>query len=173
MAGRCGRVARLSAAALLSLTAFALIVAAGLPEASPLPNLRATGAPLLAGKTLTGAPFSLAAWRGAPIILNFWASWCAPCRAEFPALQALHEAGFRVVGVNVGEPPQVAAAFAAAHSATFPILTDPDHYWLRVFRVRLLPSTFFIAPDGSIRALISGGMSADELRARAEALVKP
>lgn len=78
-----------------------------------------------------------------------------------------------MVGVNVGEPPQVAAAFAAAHGATLPILADPDYYWLRVFRVRVLPSTFFIAPDGSIRALISGGMSADELRAQAEALVEP
>lgn len=168
-----GQVARLSLAALLTLTALALIAAAGLPEANDLLSLWQAGAPVLAGETLDGASFSLAAWRGEAVIINFWASWCPPCRDELPALQALHEAGFRVVGVNVGEPPQRAAAFAAAHGVTFPNLTDADGYWLRVFRVRALPSTFFIAPDGAIRDVVSGGMSASELRAKAELLAQP
>lgn len=167
------QLARLSAAALLALIALALISLAGLPESNVLPDLQQAGAPILAGKTLEGAPFSLAAWRGTPIILNFWASWCAPCRDELPALQALHEAGFRVVGVNVGEPPQVAAAFAAAYGVTFPNLADTDYYWLRVFQVRALPNTLFIAADGTIRERVSGGMSARELRAKAESLIQP
>jgi thiol-disulfide isomerase/thioredoxin len=167
------QIARLSAAALLALTAFTLIGVAGLPESNIFLDLQQTGALILAGKTLEGAPFSLSVWRGTPIILNFWASWCAPCRDELPALQALHEAGFRVVGVNVGELPQVAATFAAAYGVTFPNLTDADYYWLHVFQVRALPSTLFIAADGTIRERVSGGMSARELRAKAESLVKP
>jgi thiol-disulfide isomerase/thioredoxin len=157
----------------MALTAFALIYAVGLPEQDTPLRLQPTGAPLLAGKTLDGASFQLLAWRGTPIIVNFWASWCAPCREEMPALQMLHETGFRVVGVNVGESPAQAASFASAHNLTFPILLDPDYYWLRVFRVRTLPTTFFIAADGALREVVSGGMSAHELTSRAAALGEP
>ena len=157
----------------MALTAFALIYAVGLPEQDTPLRLQPTGAPLLAGKTLDGASFQLLAWRGTPIIVNFWASWCAPCREEMPALQMLHETGFRVVGVNVGEAPAQAAAFASAHNLTFPILLDPDYYWLRVFRVRTLPTTFFIAADGALRETVSGGMSAHELTSKAAALGEP
>jgi Thiol-disulfide isomerase and thioredoxins len=157
----------------MALTAFALIYAVGLPEQDAPLNIQQAGAPTLAGRTLDGASFQLSAWRGAPIIVNFWASWCAPCREEMPALQALHETGFRVVGVNVGEAPAQAASFASAYNLTFPILLDPDYYWLRVFRVRTLPTTFFIAADGALREAVSGGMSAHELSIRAAALGKP
>jgi thiol-disulfide isomerase/thioredoxin len=157
----------------MALTAFALLYAVGLPEQDALLNIQQTGTPLLAGRTLDGAPFQLSAWRGAPIIVNFWASWCAPCREEMPALQKLHEAGFQVAAVNVGEPLAQAALFARAYNLTFPILLDPDYYWLRVFRVRTLPTTFFIAADGVLRDTVSGGMSAHELTVRATALGKP
>ncbi|MBO9309421.1 MAG: TlpA family protein disulfide reductase [Chloroflexi bacterium] len=157
----------------MTLTAFALIYTAGLPEQDAPLRIQQAGAPPLTGKTLDGALFQLSAWRGAPIIVNFWASWCAPCREEMPVLQALHETGFRVVGVNVGEAPAQVASFASAYNLTFPILLDPDSYWLRVFRVRALPTTFFIAPDGALREVVSGGMSAHELTARAAALGKP
>lgn len=167
------RFVRRVIAALLAAVALALIGAAGLPEQVVLPNVQSANAPILAGKTLDGAFFQLSAWRGTPIIVNFWASWCAPCRDELPALQALHEAGFRVVGVNVGESFAQAAAFVQAYGVTFPNLLDPDYYWLRVFRVRTLPTTLFIAADGALRDVISGGMSARELLARATALGKP
>lgn len=130
------------------------------------------GVPTLQGKRLDGAPFSVAAWHGKPIILNFWASWCAPCREELPALQALHQAGVQVIGVNVGEPPTLAATFAAAYGVTFPNLSDVDYYWLRVFGVRTLPTTFFIAADGTIQEVVNGGMSAAELAAKAADLVQ-
>lgn len=136
-------------------------------------SFQQSGVPLLQGKTLDGTPFSVTAWRGTPIILNFWASWCAPCREELPALQKLHQAGVRVVGVNVGEPQALAATFAAAYGVTFPNLSDVDYYWLRVFRVRTLPTTFFIAADSSLREVVNGGMSATELAAKAADLVKP
>ncbi|PJF37029.1 MAG: hypothetical protein CUN49_02445 [Candidatus Thermofonsia Clade 1 bacterium] len=167
------RVARQVAAALLTLLAFALIAVAGLPEQRTWQSLPQNGALILAGRTLDGDSFQLSAWRGLPIILNFWASWCAPCREELPALQQLHASGFRVVGVNVGEPSQQALGFAMAHGVTFPNLLDPDYYWLRVFGVRTLPTTFFISADGALREIVQGGMSADELFRKARALDEP
>lgn len=143
-----------------------------MPDLGIVLSLQQGGVPTLQGKTLDGTPFSVAAWHGKPIILNFWASWCAPCRDELPALQKLHQAGVQVVGVNVGEPPVLAATFAAAYGVTFPNLSDADYYWLRVFRVRTLPTTFFIAADGRVREVVNGGMSAAELAAKAAELAK-
>ncbi|MCS6870609.1 MAG: TlpA disulfide reductase family protein [Anaerolineae bacterium] len=173
MARHFRRVVRLCAAALLTAIALLLIYTAGLPEPTILPRLRQASAPILTGRTLDGAPFSLSAQRNVPIIVNFWASWCAPCREELPALQTLHQAGFHVIGVNVGEPEQVAAAFAAAQGVTFPNIADADYYWLRMFRVRVLPSTIFINADGTVREVVNGGMRAHELFAKAQALGKP
>jgi len=112
---------------------------------------------------LDGERVSLSELRGQVVVLNFWASWCPPCRAEMPALQALHEQrgsqGVVVLAVNstVQDREQAARDFAAEYGLTFPIGLDRDGQATRLYRVRALPSTFFIDRGGVIRRVVVGG----------------
>ncbi|MEZ0395656.1 MAG: redoxin domain-containing protein [Anaerolineales bacterium] len=126
----------------------------------------------------SGRLVSLADLRGHPVILNFWASWCAPCRAEMPALQAVADdyaaSGLVVLAVNAAFQDEAAdaAAFLSSHSLTLPVLFDRDGRVSRLYQIHSLPTTFFIGPDGVIRQVVIGGpMSAASLRIRAEALL--
>jgi cytochrome c biogenesis protein CcmG, thiol:disulfide interchange protein DsbE len=108
-------------------------------------------APVLGGDTV-----SLAALRGAPVLLNVWATWCPPCREEMPALQALHETygdrGLRVLGVSIDARGAESAirSFTADHGITFTILHDPAESVSRQFRINGVPETFLIDAGGSI-----------------------
>ncbi len=112
--------------------------------------------------SLDGEQVRLSDYRGKPVILNFWATWCPPCRAEMPALEEIWqqygEGGVVVLGVDQGESPQLVTQFAREEiPVTFPILLDIDQsigdgYW-----VRSLPSTFFIDTDGVIQEIHIGG----------------
>ena len=101
--------------------------------------------------------------RGRVVVLNIWASWCPPCRAEMPALQVLHEQragqGVVVLGINstVQDSEQAARDFAAEYGLTFPIALDRDGEATRLYQVRALPSTFFIDRQGIIRRVVVGG----------------
>ncbi len=128
---------------------------------------------------LDGRLVSLTDLRGRPVILNFWASWCAPCRAEMPALQAVAdeyaERGLVILAVNAAfqDRAEDAVAFVAQNGLTFPILLDRDGQVNRRYQVHSLPTTFFIGPDGLIREVVIGGpMSSASLRVRAESLLE-
>lgn len=136
-------------------------------------------APAFELTTLDGQVISTDNLRGRPIILNFWASWCAPCRAEMPTLQALaedyREAGLLVLAVNATsqDRPADVSAFVSQHGLTFPILLDSEGRVNRLYQVHSLPTTFFIGRDGLIRDVVIGGpMSSASLRARADALIQ-
>ncbi|NPA31821.1 MAG: TlpA family protein disulfide reductase [Chloroflexi bacterium] len=128
--------------------------------------------------TLEGSTLRLSDLRGQAVILNFWASWCPPCKAEMPALQRVYEAyqpqGLVVVAVNVTAQdarPNV-EAFVAEHGLTFPVALDLDARVAAAYRVHSLPTTFFIGPDGVIHDIVIGGPMAEALlRQRAEALL--
>jgi thiol-disulfide isomerase/thioredoxin len=111
--------------------------------------------------TLAGAKFKLSDQIGQPVVVNFWATWCPPCRAEFPALEQVyrnHRAkGLIVVGVNVAEAPNVVARFVAESGATFPIALDVSGETTELFRIQGMPTTFFIGRDGKIKDTIIGG----------------
>ncbi|MFZ2361452.1 MAG: TlpA disulfide reductase family protein [Anaerolineae bacterium] len=130
-----------------------------------LPPAPAIGhpAPQFSLPTLAGDAFDLADLRGQPVVLNFWASWCGPCRAEMPELQRLHErlgeAGVVVLGVNQGESPQTAAAFLQALGLDFPVALDQRTGVSQQYLVNSLPTTFFIDRDGVIRSTFIGPMS--------------
>lgn len=136
-------------------------------------------APDLSLVTLGGETVSISNLHGRAVLLNFWASWCPPCRAEMPAIQAVHEEyaerGLVVLAVNATAQDSRAAAesFAAEYGLTFPILLDPAGDANRIYRIGSLPTTFFIDPDGIIREMVIGGpMSAASLRVRVEALLE-
>jgi cytochrome c biogenesis protein CcmG/thiol:disulfide interchange protein DsbE len=136
-------------------------------------------APDFALETSEGETIRLLELRGRPVILNIWASWCGPCRAEMPALervyQAYQEQGLEIVGLNstAQDDRQQAQAFAAEQGLTFPILFDPDGAATRRYAVRALPTTFFIDAQGIIQEVITGGPMAEALlRIRVEQLIE-
>ena len=127
-------------------------------------------APAYAAMTLAGDSVRVGPDAGAPLTLvNVWATWCGPCRDEFPELQAIHEAyaarGLRVVGVSVdhGDAEGI-AAFVQAEGATFTIAHDPDGAVRETFMSLGVPESYLIAPDGTllwrgIGAIPKGGAS--------------
>jgi peroxiredoxin len=93
--------------------------------------------------------------RGDVIMLNFWASWCGPCRTEMPVLDVLHQrfqaAGFKVIGVNVDSAPAKAERLLAELNVKFPILFDPSGDVSASYQVNAMPSTVLIDRDGQMR----------------------
>jgi peroxiredoxin len=112
-----------------------------------------------------GEPVSLSDYAGRPIVLNFWASWCQPCRAEMPFLESLYQAhqdrGLVVLAVNVQEAPEVARAFGAELGLSFPLLLDEHGTIATQYRVQTLPMTYLIDRTGRI-ATHQRGMFASE-----------
>lgn len=107
----------------------------------------------------TGEKVSLNDLRGKPVILNFWATWCGPCRAEMPALQAAYERygdDLLVVGVDQGEEGAVVGPFLEEFGIGFPILLDGDMAVGREYRIMGLPTTFFLDSQGIIRGVHAG-----------------
>ena len=135
-------------------------------------------APDLTLETTAGETINLAALRGQPVIVNFWASWCPPCRAEMPALQAVYDDyQDRVVILAVNATNQDtlpdALAFQAGSGLTFPILLDTDGTAQRAYAITSLPTTYFIDAGGIISELVIGGpMTEAGLRARIESLLE-
>lgn len=117
--------------------------------------------PPVTGTTLDGEPFDLADYRGRPVVLNFWASWCKPCRDEFPLLKERQETlgatdDLAVVGILYNDDPGLAQRFVDEMGAPWPTVTDPDDALAAAFRVVAPPQTYFIDGDGILRGIQVG-----------------
>lgn len=119
-------------------------------------------APALEARDLRGEVWRLTDLRGKAVLLNFWASWCEPCRAEMPSLQALAERQgpqkLVVLAVNFKESATAATQFAQRSGLTLPVLLDPQGAIARQWGVRIFPSTVLIGSDGRVRAVVRGGL---------------
>jgi peroxiredoxin len=154
-------------------------VPASIASAGQIPSPReGFPAPDFTLHTVGGQAATLSAYRGKVVILNLWASWCGPCRAEMPAIQKVYAAnrdrGLEVLAINstIQDTAVDAQAFAQNLSLTFPILLDPDGAVSRRYLLRALPSTFFIDRKGVIRTVVFGGpMSAATVETKIEALL--
>jgi thiol-disulfide isomerase/thioredoxin len=119
-------------------------------------------APPLDTADLNGMRVSLTALRGRPIILNFWASWCAPCLREMPLLEAISRQypELTVIGINANEPASDFLGTLQQTGVTYRIIPDYDGRWLYAYQVRTLPVTLFVDRDGVIRRRLDTELSA-------------
>lgn len=114
---------------------------------------------------LDGRTFQLRALRGQWVIINFWATWCGPCRAEMPYLQGVADAypeHVTLLGINLREDAATVGAFVDEVGITFPILLNPDDATLLWYSTRALPLTFVVAPDGAVALFQYGPLAPDE-----------
>jgi peroxiredoxin len=123
-------------------------------------------APNFTLKSNSGKNVKLSELRGQVILLNFWASWCGPCRQEMPLLEKLQKRysalGFTVLGVNVEEDPSKAKTLLKDISVSFPILFDTQNKVSKQYKVSAMPSTVMIDRDGNMRYLHKGYKPGDE-----------
>jgi cytochrome c biogenesis protein CcmG, thiol:disulfide interchange protein DsbE len=137
----------------------------------PVLQRGALGEPLQArlGAVLAGRRVALAQLRGTPVVLNFWASWCDPCRAEAPVLQRAWERergrGVLFLGLNMQDITDDAHAFIRAVGASYPSLRDRSNGVAHRWGVTGLPETFFLSAEGRVVGHIIGAVSADQLSA--------
>jgi cytochrome c biogenesis protein CcmG/thiol:disulfide interchange protein DsbE len=113
-------------------------------------------APDLVLSDLDGVEHALTDYRGQVVLVNLWATWCPPCKAEMPTLEAYYQAhqtdGFVTFAVDDGDPADAVAAFVDQYSLSFPVLLDPTYQASdRAFKTRNLPSSFVIDREGNVR----------------------
>ena len=135
--------------------ALLLAVALAAPAAAqPLKPSSGT-APALQLADLEGRRYDLAAYRGKVVLINFWATWCEPCRDEMPSIERLRASlegrPFAVLAVNLAEPEQRIRKFLDTVPLRFPVLLDRDGQTARAWQAKLLPATYIVGPDGAIR----------------------
>ena len=133
----------------------------------PIPSLQATD--------LCGKVWRLKDLRGKAVLINFWASWCEPCRAEMPSLQALAQSlgpeKLLVLTVNFKESEGAVRRYAQHNELRLPLLLDPQGARARQWGVRVFPSTVLIAADGRVRGVLRGEL--DWSGAEAASLLAP
>ncbi len=159
------------------LLAVLLVPICSVADAQALKPWTGGAAPALELADPEGKVHKLEDYRGKVVLVNFWATWCAPCRAEMPSMERLRKAlqgrPFEILAVNVGESPRVAREFAEGLPVTFTILMDRDTRTAKAWRARVLPASYVVAPDGAIRYSHFGDLdwSSAPVRAQIEALL--
>ena len=137
-------------------------------------------APEITLTTLEGNTIRLSDLRGQPVLINFWASWCPPCKAEMPAVQRVQslyqDQGFVVLAINATQQDtrETAEQFIKNGGYTFQVLLDTQGEATRSYQIHSLPTSFFIDAQGMIKEVVVGGPMAEALlRIRVEQLLEP
>lgn len=142
-------------------------------DVTPWPTRKAV--PQLQAQDLQGKSWRLVDLRGKAVLINFWASWCAPCQAEMPSLQSLAKAQgpdkLVVLAVNFKESAPVAQRFVQRTGLDLPVLLDPDGTIARQWQIKVFPSTVLLGADGRVQAVVRGEL--DWTGPQAAALVEP
>jgi thiol-disulfide isomerase/thioredoxin len=130
----------------------------------------AAPAPDFTLKSEAGDNVRLAEQRGKVVMLNFWASWCGPCRTEMPLLDEMYKrynkAGFELYGVNVEQDTAAAKKLIADLGVTLPVLYDPDSKVSKLYKVDAMPTTVVIDKKGEVRFVNRGYKAGDENKYR-------
>jgi cytochrome c biogenesis protein CcmG/thiol:disulfide interchange protein DsbE len=157
----------LAVAACLALVALLVYGVAGAGESSTLDDAVKAGdrpaAPDRELPLLAGGTGSISQWRGKPVLVNFWASWCDPCKHEAPLLERAHRRltarGGTVLGVTVSDASEDSKAFMREYGVTFPSLRDVDGELAEDFEANGVPETFAVDRQGRIVAISRGQVS--------------
>ena len=124
-------------------------------------------APVLTLSSVDGNMVSLSDHLGSVVLVNNWATWCPPCKAEMPTLQAYYTAhspeGFTLLAIEAGDPLPDVIAFVESYQLTFPILIDPNNLALRAFNNDSLPSSYVLDRQGNVRLAWTGPISLEML----------
>ncbi len=125
-------------------------------------------APELAVTDLHGKPLALSEYKGKTVLLDFWATWCGPCRADGPAIEKLYSQyggkNLAVVGISVSEDRAVVEQFLQGHPHTYPIVLTTENEMPRAYQVREFPTYIIIDPNGNVASAVSGQEGFAELR---------
>lgn len=143
------------------LRAFSVLVVGALVASFAYAATISGPAPGFSLESRDGKMVSLADLKGQVVMVNFWATWCVPCRQEMPHLEALYERynslGFTLLGVNVEDDPEGAKKWLAENGpVTFPVLLDPKNQVSKLYKVVAMPSTVLVARDGTMRFIHHG-----------------
>jgi peroxiredoxin len=144
------------------LSAVGVLVLLGILGMAARPPLVGSPAPEIVLKDLQGRDVKLSDLRGKVVLVNFWATWCKPCKEEMPAMQAsydkLRDKGFVVLAVNELEDTARVAEHIRTHGHTFEVVMDHNNEVANMYGVVGLPASFLIDPQGIVRERISGSL---------------
>jgi peroxiredoxin len=151
----------------LLILAIAVVACSG-PGAGALRGINVGNrAPDFTLEALDGSKVALRDYRGKVVLINFWATWCPPCRAEIPEIEAAFEArqadGFEVLGINVEESRETIAPFVDEFEMSYPVLLDESGRLLQTYRAMGLPMSVIVDQDGVIQARHVGFLTAADL----------
>ena len=146
------------------------------PSAQGLPDLRNKPAPSFTLKSLDGKTVSLSDYKGKAVLLNFWATWCGPCKLEMPWLIALQKKyaaqGFTVLGVSEDDPPtKNVSDFATKMGVDYPVLMSDDKLNKAYGGIDYLPTSYYIGRDGKVVVEAGGLISESEMEANIQKIL--
>lgn len=161
--------------AILGVLLVALVFAVYTSFAKPNEIKVGDKAPNFSLQSLEGQSMTLADLKGKGVILNFWGSWCEPCRNEMPDLEkawlANKDQNIVIVGVNVGESEVSAEQFVRQVKTTFPILMDKQKEVTKVYNIGRMPTTFYIDQDGIVRDIMIGQWNEKSINSKLEKII--
>ena len=136
---------------------------AAVTEIGPRPGALAPG---FTANLLDGESMDLDDLRGRPVILNFWATWCGPCRREMPLLEEIGpgtKADIAILAVNYGEAVETVSAYVNDKDVSLPVVLDPDLSLARTYLIYGMPTTFLVDAQGVVQAVHTGELTEDML----------
>lgn len=147
-------------AIILMMLALVLLLAGCLPGSEPSGTRADEAAPDFQLQNLDGQLVSLSDLRGKPVLLNFWATWCGPCRGEMPHLEQIYQEwsnkGLILLTINIGESSSQVGDFMREYNLSMPVLLDIRQVVAQQYNITAIPTTFFIDKDGIIQEKIVG-----------------
>ncbi len=139
------------------------------PDASSGISVERSAAADVVMEDFDGNAVTIASFEGKPLVVNFWASWCAPCLTEMPGFEKVYQAhreSVEFLGVNLADDEVPALRVVAETGITYPLARDVEGEAFAAFRAFGMPTTVFLDENGSVIELYTGGLKADELEAR-------
>jgi len=152
-----------------------MLIDAGSVDRSAKPPKHGDPAPDFVFLTEDGQEYRLSDFQGRPVVLNFWATWCPPCRAEMPALDKAYQErkkeGLIIFAINEQEDREAVSQFRQSMGVSLPMLLDTQGIVGRTYLVQGLPTSFFIKPDGTVAIRWTGMLKPDDLEYNLEVLL--